>query len=281
MNAGGMGMIARAQDAHSRGGGARAAADKSSVLVASAASRRFNETHAAGCKITRRANVSSRPRLEEPTRATRERACRCSEAIMAIKIQPLTKKQLAEIVECYATVFPDWEIVSGQVFSRTSGPICQLVGIEALRSGAYRPWAGVRAVPVPDVRMLHQFLDIKHRQILPRQHPVMWKNVVAAMEQQFRPSIRKQLDLAEIKGLCEQEARPTTNDLCMLATLSAYLGEKQQALSCCEQMENVEPPVLAPRLDWERRHLEFGRQLRQAIEAGNVRQFLDAVPAPA
>ena len=30
---------------------------------------------------------------------------------MAIKIQPLTKKQLAEVVECYATVFPDWEII--------------------------------------------------------------------------------------------------------------------------------------------------------------------------
>jgi len=197
---------------------------------------------------------------------------------MAIKIQPLTKQQLAEIVGCYATVFPDWEIVNGQVFVRTSGPICQLVGIETLRSGAYRPWAGIRAVPVRDVRMLHQFLDVKHVQILPRQHSVMWKSVVAAMEQQFRPSIRKPLDLREIKGLCEQEARPTTNDLCMLAILSAYVGDRQQALSCCEEMEKAEPPTLAPRLDWERRHLEFGRQLRKAIEAGDERQFLDTVP---
>jgi hypothetical protein len=195
---------------------------------------------------------------------------------MAIKIRPLTKKQLAEIVECYATVFPDWEIVNGQVFARTFGPVCQLVGIEALRSGAYRPWAGIRAVPVPDVRMLHQFLDIKHVQILPRQHSAMWKDVVAAMEEQFRPSIRKPLDLREIKGLCEQEARPMTNDLCMLAILSAYLGERAEALSFCEQMETVGPPTLAPRLDWERRHLEFGRELRQAIEAGNERPFLEA-----
>lgn len=197
---------------------------------------------------------------------------------MAIKIQPLSKKQLAEIVGCYATVFPDWEIINGQVFARTSWPIRQLVGIEALRDGAYRPWSCIDVLPLPTVRKLHQFLDVKRRQILPRQHPAMWKNVVASMEQQFRPSIRKPLDLREIKVLCEQEAKQTTNDLCMLAILSAYLGDKQQALSCCEQMENVGPPVLAPRLDWERRHLEFGRQLRQAVEAGNERQFLDAFP---
>ena len=98
------------------------------------------------------------------------------------------------------------------------------------------------------------------------------------MEQQFRPSIRNPLDLREIKGLCEQAARATTNDLCMLAILSAYLGEKEQALSCCERMANVGPPTLAPRLDWECRHLEFGRQLRQAIEAGNEREFLHTAP---
>jgi hypothetical protein len=193
---------------------------------------------------------------------------------MPIKIRPLTKKQLGEIVECYATVFPDWEIVNGQVFARTLGPIRQLVGIEALRSGAYRPWAGIRAVSLQDVRMLHQFLDIKHVQILPRQHPTMWKSVVAAMEQQFRPSIRKPLDLREIMRLCEQEARATTNDLCMLAILSACLGEKEQALSFCEQMQKVGAPTLAPPQDWESRHLEFGGQLRQAIEAGQQQEFL-------
>lgn len=98
---------------------------------------------------------------------------------------------------------------------------------------------------------------------------------MAAMEEQFRPSIRKPLDLREVKSLCEQAARESTNDLCMLAILNAYLGDKEQALSCCERMQTLPPPTLAPRLDWEQRHKEFGRQLRQAIEAGNERQFLD------
>lgn len=51
---------------------------------------------------------------------------------------PLTKKQLGEIVECYTSVFPDWELVNGQVFARTHGPIVQHVGIETLRYKAYR-----------------------------------------------------------------------------------------------------------------------------------------------
>jgi hypothetical protein len=60
----------------------------------------------------------------------------------------------------------------------------------------------------------------------------------------------------------------------MLAILNAYLGEKEKALACCERMQTLPPPTLAPRLDWEKRHKEFGCELRQAIEAGNEREFL-------
>ena len=56
------------------------------------------------------------------------------------------------------------------------------------------------ALPLPTVAMLHQFLDVKHEQVLPRQHPVRWKGVVAAMEEQFQPSIRKALDLRQSQG---------------------------------------------------------------------------------
>ena len=101
------------------------------------------------------------------------------------------------------------------------------------------------------------------------------------MEQQFQPPIRKPLNLQEVIALCEQKAKDSTNDLCMLAILDAYVGEKEKALSCCERMQALPPPALAPRLDWEERHKEFVRQLRQAIEAGNERQFLDLASASA
>lgn len=193
---------------------------------------------------------------------------------MAIPL-PLTKKQLAEVVECYAAVFPGWEVLGGNRLVRTEGPILQQIGFEALRSGEYRPMAGVRASSLPNVRMLPQILDVKHRQALLREHPTKWRDIVAAMEQQFRPPVRKPLDLQEVKALCEQQARDSSNDLCMLAILYAYLGEKDKALVCCERIRSLPSPGLGPRLDWEEQHKEFGRQLRQAIEAGNERQFLD------
>ena len=100
--------------------------------------------------------------------------------------------------------------------------------------------------------MLHQFLDVKHRQLLPRQHPVMWKSVVVAMEEQFRPSIRKPLDLREIKGLCEQSRQGQPPTTCGCLPIHAYLGEKQQALFCCGQMEKA------------------GRRLWLHVSTGNV-----------
>jgi hypothetical protein len=75
--AGGMGVIARAPvSPESDAGLIESGANESTVLVASAGSRRFNEMDAAGCRITRRANASSRPRLEEQTRATRGKGVR-------------------------------------------------------------------------------------------------------------------------------------------------------------------------------------------------------------
>lgn len=194
---------------------------------------------------------------------------------MAIPL-PLTKKQLTEVVGCYAAALTDWQIIGGDRLVRTHGPILQQIGFEALRSGAYRPAAGIRARPLPTVRMLHQFLDVKHRQTLLREHPTKWRGIVAAMEQQFCPSIRRPLDLREVLLLCRTKAKDSTNDLCMLAILHAYLGDREQALSCCDRMQILPPPTLAPRLDWEKRHKEFGLALRQAIETGNERHFLNS-----
>jgi hypothetical protein len=193
---------------------------------------------------------------------------------------PLTRKQLGEIVECYATVFPGWQLVNGLVFARTHGPIVQHVGIDTLGYKAYRPWSGIGALALPTVSMLYQLLEPKQREVELRQHPAEWKAIVAAMEQQFSPLIRKPLDLREVRALCEQAARESTNDLCMLAILQAYLGDKEQALVCCEKMQTLPPATLAPVPEWEQRHKEFGRQLRAAIETGRERQFLETPSTP-
>jgi hypothetical protein len=67
----------------------------------------------------------------------------------------------------------------------------------------------------------------------------------------------------------------------MLAILHAYLGENDAAIACCDRMQAIGPPGLAPRLDWEENHKAFGRKLRAAIEAGEGRLFLDTAIATA
>jgi hypothetical protein len=191
----------------------------------------------------------------------------------------LSEKELETIYADYVAVFPDWQKLPGQLIARTFGPIIQHIGLEPLQSGEYRPWSGIRCLPRPAVRMLHQFLDVKHRQASLREHPRMFKNMVSAMERQFLPSIRKPLDLGEVRTLCEKAARNSTNDVCMLAVLNAYLGKKRGALDCCERMQTLPAPTLAPRLDWEAGHKQFALQLMSALNAGTEFQYLEAAAA--
>jgi hypothetical protein len=138
---------------------------------------------------------------------------------------------------------------------------------------------GVRPLPLPTIATLGQFLDIKHRGTLLRQHADRWRSVVAAMEQQFRPSVRAPLDLLEVRDQCEEWSLAQAADFCILGILSAYVGDRQKALWYCERIGTAAPPTLAPQPEWERSYIAFGRELSAAIEAGNERQFIDDAAA--
>jgi hypothetical protein len=189
--------------------------------------------------------------------------------------KPMTKKQLKDVVCEYATAFPDWTIFEDNAFVREHGPIQQMIWFQKLRSGAYRPTHVVRALPIVISRMLTQMLDVRNRETDYKRHKTRWRDVVGAMEQQFKPSIRKPLDIAEVASLCEAEARETTNDLVMLAILYAWLGRRDKALSCCTRMQSCAPPTLAPVPEWEEQMKAFGRALAQAVETGAERGFLE------
>jgi hypothetical protein len=194
--------------------------------------------------------------------------------MMSIRIQRLTRKQLAEVVESYSSAFPDWKVIGGERLVRSFGPILQQIGFERLRSGAYRTSSGIRALSMPQVAMLHQLLDIRHRDVLLREHPAMRQRVITEMEQQFQPSVRKPLDLREVKRLCEKDVKQSVNDLCMLAILSGYLGEKDDAFARCEDIENLAAACPGQCSLWETRCLTFSRQLRRALETGRQDEFL-------
>lgn len=193
---------------------------------------------------------------------------------------PMTKAQLKSVIADYAARFPDWELVhDGMVFVRSSGPIRQMLWFQKMSSAAYRPTHVINTTALPMPRMLTQIMDVKHREVEYRLHEQKFANTLAAMEQQFRPDIRKSLDLAEVLSLCEDKAAEmpdSTNNMTMLAILSAWLDRKADALDYCERMQHCPLPTLAPMLEWENTMRAFGRDLAKAVGAGTAREFLES-----
>lgn len=198
---------------------------------------------------------------------------------MKQRYTPMTKAQLKAVMADYAASFPDWQFGhDGQALMRCSGPIRQMIWIQKLGYAAYRPTHVINTTVLPMPRMLSQILDVKHREVEHRLHEQKFANTLAAMEQQFRPDIRKPLDIAEVLALCEAEAGSmpdTTNNMAILAILSGWLGRDAEALDYCERMQHCPLPKLAPMPEWEDTMRGFGRDLAGAIGAGRGKAFLE------
>ncbi|AKM07956.1 hypothetical protein [Pelagerythrobacter marensis] len=197
------------------------------------------------------------------------------------RYQKMTKKQIKEIVAEYAAHFPEWTpYADGAAFVRESGPVRQMIWFQALRTGDYRPTHGISSLVLPEayIRMLPQMLDVRNRESNLKQHASRMPGMLAAMEQQFRPDVRKPLDITDVLALCEAEAgtmQDTTNNMTMLAILSTWLGRDAEALGYCERMQHCSPPMLAPMPEWEDAMRTFGRELAGAIESGHGKAFLE------
>lgn len=204
------------------------------------------------------------------------------QAALLKKYTPITKAQLKEVVAQYAAHFPDWVMfVDGTAFVRRQGPIQQVIWFQKMSSAAYRPTHGIRSLVMPEafIRMLPQMLDVRHREVEHRCHERKFAATLAAMEQQFRPDVRKPLDIAEVLALCETEAAAmpdTTSNMAMLAILNAWLGRDAAALNRCERMQHCPLPTLAPVPGWEAAMRAFGCDLARAVEVGTARAFLEA-----
>lgn len=181
----------------------------------------------------------------------------------------------------YATHFPEWSLYSdGTAFLRELGPVRQMIWFQALLTGDYRPMHGISSLALPEahIRMLPQMLDVRNRESNLEQHASRMPGILAAIEWQFRPDVRKPLDITDVLELCEAEActmQDTTNNMTMLAILSAWLCRDAEALGYCERMQHCSPPSLVPMPEWEDAMRTFGRDLTEAIESGHGKAFLE------
>ena len=199
---------------------------------------------------------------------------------MSIKITPMTKRQLIGFFNEYRGNFPGWDVEHDLVFVRSEGLVKQHIAFEALRSGAYRPSCSVEVLATPGARVLHRFLNIKHREVLPREHATKRSLVLEAMEDQFQPSIRGPLNVAEVLRLTEEEVIrdkiDNINYSVALAALNAYVGNLDRATRWCDQVSIQLAETKREPADWEREYVIYTQQLRQAIIHGQEQAFLQA-----
>lgn len=194
------------------------------------------------------------------------------------KYLPMTDSQLKAVVKDYATAFPSWTLhFDKTAIFRRSGPVEQMIWFQKMSSAAYRPTHVINTTILKIPRMLNQ-LPFRPSAVELRAHDRKFGEMLAAMERQFQPDIRKPLDPAEVLLLCETEAKSmpdSTNNLAMLAILYAWLGRKAEALECCERMQHCLLPALAPMPEWEDAMRKFGRELAAVTIEGKEIQFLE------
>lgn len=196
------------------------------------------------------------------------------------KYAPMSSGQLKAVVSEYAAHFSGWTIIGdGTALVRRFGPIQQMIWFQKMRSASYRPSHGISSIILPEahVRMLPQILDVKHREVDYRHHQSKIVGTSAAIEMQFRPNVRKTLDIAEVLALCKAEAfamPDTANNMTMLAILSGWLGQDAEALGYCERILHCDLPKLAPMPEWEEGMRIFSRDLAEAAQAGQAQTFL-------
>ena len=101
------------------------------------------------------------------------------------------------------------------------------------------------------------------------------------MEEQFIPPVRMRLDANETLQYAEQSVKPYGGDVGIncstgLAALNAYLGESERALYWCSQVEVKAASMGRELADWEIRKRQFTSELREVVNAGKARDFLES-----
>ncbi|MFO0979217.1 MAG: hypothetical protein U0996_22605 [Planctomycetaceae bacterium] len=195
---------------------------------------------------------------------------------MTVKIKPMTKSELRQYVEAYRPFFDNWTAVRGEGFVRISGPVAQQVWFENLRSGAYRPVSAISILVAKGGAMLHSFLDIRHREILPREHDLKFERVYRAMSEQFVPSIISPLNAIEVRQLCEERATGRINDAHSLSALNAYLGDYDAASKWIATLKRLTKDRTDLE-DWEVSCVRAANALEEAIANDNVKVALDEI----
>ena len=191
----------------------------------------------------------------------------------------LNRKQLAEFFSVYRDAFPTWQSDNPFSFFRTSGPVRQLIFVQALQIGEYRIANAVDLLfPIPDwCSIIHEFLSVRYREVSPRQHPSMWPKVLVQIEKEFQPPVREPINLEQIVKLVDDDCRlhGALHPCVGLASLYAFLGNRSSANRWCQFVLELANRSDRGPTEWETRKFEFVTQLQEALASSRELELLD------
>lgn len=189
----------------------------------------------------------------------------------------MTLRELEPFVAQYQAQFPGWKRTFPEAFGREAGPVAQEIWFERLSTGDYRPTSCIRIFPAPSGRAFHQDLNVKVRQVRPREHEYKFPKVLEAIHKEIIPPVDEPLIPEDVLERFESMGPHNSPEAHDLAALNAYLGHDERAMYWCHRF-----PALVDKLGGEWMECDHGRhaflqQLEKWIKNGEAKLRLEEV----
>ena len=191
----------------------------------------------------------------------------------------LTDSELRPFMADYHRAFPAWQLLLPGLIARESGPLLQIIALERLSTGSYRPTCGVYYLCVPDRdgSLGPQWLNIKVRVVDPRAHDRLRDGVIEAIRRESVPSVDEQLQPEQVLAIHEGREPIRSPDAHHLAALNAYVGRSDQALYWCNRFPELVNQHGLGWQDFDHKRQAFLTNLKQWIKAGQAKEQLDHI----